>query len=262
MKSLQFFLLLLVGLCTLSGCNTKAKNLENQLALKNEQVQILNEQIQHMQLTNAGLLERMSELSVINQTEAKSIQSSLENINRQNGFIQDRTEKIHEKDFINFVLISNLKRSLVDINDEDIQIEVKGSAVYVSISDNLLFKTASSRVSTDAYGVLSKVAKVINDHNQVKVLIEGHTDNVPISNEKYADNWELSVLRATSVVKILQEQYNVEPARMTAAGRSYYVPKMTNNNSAGRSKNRRTEIIITPKLDQFFKLLEKPAIQD
>lgn len=254
----------LIGICSiivLSSCNNaKIKTLETQVVNKDEQIEQLASQLKHIQETNSGLLDRMADLSVINQTDARSIQSSLENINRQNTYIQDLTDKIHEKDSINFALVNNLKRSLIDINDEDIQVEVRGSAVYVSISDNLLFRTASSKVSQNAYDVLSKVATVINDHDQLNVLIEGHTDDVPISNEKYNDNWDLSVLRATSVARVLQNEYYVDPQRITAAGRASYVPKMNNNTTAGRSKNRRTEIIITPKLDQFFKLLESPEL--
>lgn len=261
MNMYRYISFLIVFLLSFSSCNIgKVKSLQIQLDEKNNQVEQLNSQLEHLQQTSASLLDRMSELSVINQTDAKSIQNSLENINRQNSFIQDLTEKIHEKDSINFVLVSNLKRSLIDVDDEDIQIEVKGSAVYVSISDNLLFKTASSKVSPQAYSALSKVATVINDHNQLNVLVEGHTDNVPINNDRYKDNWDLSVQRAASVVRILQEEYGVDPARLTAAGRSSYIPKMANVTSAGRSKNRRTEIIITPKLDQFFKLLESPDL--
>lgn len=259
MNMYQNISLIIVVLLLSTSCN---KALKSELAAKTEQVNQLNSQLEHLQNSNSSLLDRMSELSVINQTDAKSIQNSLENINRQNSFIQNLTEKIHQKDSINFVLVSNLKRSLIDIDDEDIQVEVRGSAVYVSISDNLLFRSASSKVSPQAYNALSKVAMVINDHNQLNVLVEGHTDNVPIGNERYKDNWDLSVLRATSVVRVLQEEFKVDPARLTAAGRSSYIPKMANVTSAGRSKNRRTEIIITPKLDQFFKLLEAPVLAD
>lgn len=236
------------------------KTLETQVVNKDEQIKQLSDQLEHIQQTNSGLLDRMADLSVINKTDAQSIQSSLVNINRQNAYIQDLTDKIHEKDSINFALVSNLKRSLLNMDDKDIQVEVRGSAVYVSISDNLLFRSASSKVSKNAYQVLAKVASVINDHEQLNVLVEGHTDDVPISNEKYTDNWDLSVLRATSVVRVLQEEYYVNPERITAAGRASYVPKNDNASSTDKSQNRRTEIIITPKLEQFFKLLESPEL--
>ena len=135
---------------------------------------------------------------------------------------------------------------------EDIQVEVKGSAVYVSISDNLLFSTASSKVSKEAYEVLGKVARIINDHDQVNVLVEGHTDNVPIANEKYSDNWDLSVLRATTIVKILVEEGKVDPKRVLAAGRGEFMPLNNDNTKEGRQQNRRTEIILTPKLIKYI----------
>ena len=145
-------------------------------------------------------------------------------------------------------------------DSKDIDIEVKGNAVYVSISDKMLFASASSRLNNSASSVLRKVARVILDNENVNVLVEGHTDSVPINTQKYQDNWDLSVLRATAVVRKLHEGFNIDPSRLTAAGRSFHIPKEDNETSTGRSYNRRTEIIITPKLDQFFKLLEAPTI--
>jgi len=130
----------------------------------------------------------------------------------------------------------------------------------VSISDQLLFQSGSSRISRKANVILQKVATVINDHDRVNVLVEGHTDNVPIGNEIYQDNWDLSVQRATSVIRVLQNEYYVDPTRLTAAGRSSYIPVSDNQTTVGRSKNRRTEIILTPKLDQFFDLLKAPDV--
>jgi len=238
----------------LSSCeNSKVELLETQVAQ-------LEDQLNHTQESNSSLLDRLSDLSVINKSEAKSIQSSLETLSAQNAYIQDLTDKIHEKDSINFALVNNLKRSLIEVDDEDIQIEVRGSAVYVSIADKLLFQSGSSQISRKANVILQKVATVINDHDRVNVLVEGHTDNVPINNNIYRDNWDLSVQRATSVVRILQQEYYVDPTRLTAAGRSSHIPVSENDSTIGRSKNRRTEIILTPKLDQFFDLLEAPDV--
>lgn len=254
-----YLLLILFGA---SACGKKVKTLERELALKEEQVEQLQEQIQHMQSTNAGLLDRMADLSIVNKSGAESIQKSLENITQQYSFIQDLTSKIQSKDSLNLALVMNLKRSLSDINDEDVQVEVKGGVVYVSISDKLLFRSGSSRITSDAEGVLAKLASVINDHDDLNVLVEGHTDDVPINNSCLEDNWDLSVKRATSVVRKLTGDYYVNPERLTAAGRSEFVPKVPNTSSEGRSTNRRTEIIITPKMDQFFKLLEAPPVAD
>jgi chemotaxis protein MotB len=260
-KQIIFYLLLLV-LGTTSCKGKKVKALETEVALKTEQVKQLEEQIKHMQSTNASLLDRMADLSIVNKSGAESIQRSLENITQQYSFIQDLTSKIQSKDSLNLALVMNLKRSLSNINDEDVQVEVKGGVVYVSISDKLLFRSGSSRISSAAEEVLAKLATVINDHDDLNVLVEGHTDDVPINNSCLEDNWDLSVKRATSVVRKLQQDYYVNPERLTAAGRSEFVPKAPNTDSEGRSTNRRTEIIITPKMDQFFKLLEMPEIAD
>lgn len=241
----------------LSACQPgKVKTLEASLESKTEQLALLQQQLGYEQATNTSLLQTLSDLSVINKSDAQSIQASLESLNKQNEYIRDLTDKIHEKDSINFALVSNLKRSLIDVDDEDIHVEVRGSAVYVSIADKMLFSTASSRISERAYSILEKVARVINDHADLDIMIEGHTDNVPISNQQYLDNWDLSVSRATAVTRILQERFKVDPSRMTAAGRASYRPRNDNATQYDRSANRRTEIIITPKLDQFFKLLE------
>lgn len=254
-----FALLLFTG----TACkNKKVEAMERELELKTEQVAQLEEQLDHIQRTNASLLDRMSDLSVVNKAGAESIQRSLESISQQYSFIQDLTTKIQSKDSLNLALVMNLKRSLSNIDDEDVQIEVKGGMVYVSISDKLLFRSGSSRITSEARDVLAKLASVINDHDEMNVLVEGHTDDVPITNSCVQDNWDLSVKRATSVVRVLQEDYYVNPERLTAAGRSEFVPKAPNTTSSGRSINRRTEIIITPKLDQFFKLLEMPPVAD
>lgn len=263
MRKLLNTLLLFALVGFLMSCNKKKiEGLEQALALKTEQVEQLEEQLSHLQGTNTSLLDRMSDLSVVNKAGAESIQKSLESIGQQYSFIQDLTTKIQAKDSLNLALVMNLKRSLSNINDEDVQVEVKGGVVYVSISDKLLFDPGSSRVNNAALDVLAKLASVINDHDDLNVLVEGHTDDVPISNSCVKDNWDLSVKRATSVVRILQKDFYVAPERLTAAGRSEYIPKAENASTDGRSVNRRTEIIITPKLDQFFKLLEMPDLKN
>ncbi|MEZ4885571.1 MAG: OmpA family protein [Chitinophagales bacterium] len=228
--------------------------------LKNEQSKNkgLGEQLEYMKTTNANLLDRMSDLSIISKTGAESIKKSLEAIDQQSEYIKDLNKNINRKDSTNLALVMNLKRSLGGINDEDVTIEVKKGVVYVSLSDKMLFNSGSSNVLPRAHEVLSKIAKVVNDHRQLDILVEGHTDNVPISNSCVTDNWDLSVKRATAVVRILQNQYNVAPSRMTAGGRSEYSPKTSNDSASSRSINRRTEIIILPKLDEFFELNTLP----
>jgi chemotaxis protein MotB len=201
----------------------------------------------------------MSSLQVISKASSESIKKSLEAINDQSSYIKDLTKTMQYKDSVNLALAMNLKKSLQDFNDSDVTIEVKKGVVYISLSDNLLFKTASAVINTKAEAVLSKIASILNDQKDLDILIEGHTDNVPMSSECVTDNWDLSAKRATAVVRTLQNKYKVAPERMTAGGRSEFVPKAENSTSAGRAQNRRTEILILPKLDQFFKLNEAPG---
>ena len=215
--------------------------------------------MEYFKSTNTDLLARLSDLSVVSKSGAESIKKSLEALNEQNKYIKDLTSSIQRKDSINLVLVMNLKRSLDNFEDEDINIEVKKGVVYVSISDKMLFRSGSYNISSRAEEVIGKIAKIINDHKELDILVEGHTDNVPISTECMVDNWDLSVKRATSIVRLMQTKFSVQPIRMTAGGRSEYLPKTTNATTEGRAVNRRTEIIILPKLDQFFELLEPPT---
>lgn len=255
----------LLFLCSLillmSACNGPQKKLlEKQLSEKSDQIDQLEEQLAHLQVSNESLLDRMEDLSIINKSDAESIRGSITTLNKQFDYIDQLSNEIERKDSINEMLAQNLKRSLYDIDDSDVEIIVKGSAVMVSLSDKMLFRTASAQVNQKAYDVLQKVAQIINDNEDVDILIEGHTDNVPIANNQHKDNWDLSVNRATAVARVLQTTFDVDPAKMTAAGRAEYIPKTDNESKRGRSQNRRTEIIITPKLDQFFKLLESPEL--
>ncbi len=216
----------------------------------------LENELNYVRTTNTNLLDRLSDLSVVSKTGAESIKKSLEAINDQNRYIKDLNDSANKKDSINLALVTNLKRSLENINDEDVTVEVKKGVVYVSLSDKMLFKSGSYEINPRADEVLSKIARVVNDHRELDILVEGHTDNVPINTGCMKDNWDLSVMRATAVVRSLQTKYGVQPSRMTAGGRSEYVNKTDNASADGRRINRRTEIIILPKLDQFFKLSE------
>ena len=237
--------------------------LKTQLVNRDGQVSQYEAQIGNLQTTNSNLLNRMEDLSIIGKTGAESINKSLDNISKQYDFIENLSTKVQSKDSLNLALVMNIKRSLVDINDEDVQVEVKGGVVYVSISDKLLYESGSSKINKAAEEVIGKIATVVNDHEELNILVEGHTDDVPMAGTScVADNWDLSVKRATSVVRLLQTEYFVSPERLTAPGRSEFLPKAVNTTPEGRSANRRTEIIITPKLDQFFQLLESPLIAD
>lgn len=255
-----------------AGLEGRVGNLQSSLKLKEQQLAVtqsevtnernrsssLQEQVNYLQQSNKTLLDRLSDLSVVSKTGAESIKKSLETLSKQGDYIQDLNESIQKKDSVNLALVMNLKRSLADVNDEDVTVEVKKGVVYISLSDKMLFRSGSSVINARAGEILGKIAKVANDHNELDILVEGHTDNVPIRTSCLQDNWDLSAKRATAVVRTLQTRYGVAPSRMTAGGRSFYVPKATNETAQGRSINRRTEIIILPKLDQFFQLLEAP----
>ena len=250
------------AVASLNDCDQRTADLRTQLSAKDtdlqgkdKQVTDLQGQIDYLKKTNTNLLDRMSDLSIVSKSGAESIKKSLETLNEQTKYTNNLNSSIQRKDSMNLALVMSLKRSLDDINDQDVQVEVKKGVVYVSISDKLLFKSGSYDITPKAETVLGKVAKVVNDHKDLDILVEGHTDIVPISTAAIKDNWDLSALRATSVVRTLQGKFGVLPERMTAGGRSEFAPKDDNTTAVGRQQNRRTEIIITPKLDQFFNLM-------
>ncbi|WP_139421963.1 OmpA family protein [Chryseobacterium mulctrae] len=178
-------------------------------------------------------------------------------INASNSYIKQLISANAKNDSLNLALSNKLKRSLDNVTDQDVQVKVLKGVVMISLSDKLLYKTGDYNVLPAAQEVLGKVAKVINDYDKYSVLIEGNTDNAPLSSANLPrDNWDLSALRGTAIAKILQTQFGVDPARITAGGRSEYNPKATNMSISGRSENRRTEIIIMPKLDEFMKLMD------
>lgn len=229
----------------------KRAQLQTDLDAANKQIAMLKE-------NNNTMVNQLKDLSVISSSQAESIKKSLENIGSKDTYIQDLQRAMARKDSLNMALVMNLKGALNDINDQDIEIKVEKSAVFISISDKLLFKSGSYEVSNRASEVLGKVAQVLNNKPDIEFLVEGHTDNVPIKNACIQDNWDLSTKRATAVVRILQNQFHIDPKRMTAGGRADYIPVADNTSDAGKAANRRTRIVILPQLDQFFKLLETP----
>lgn len=241
---------------SLTTANDQLRARDADLSSERNRSKSLEEQLEYMKATNTTLLARLSDLSVVSKASAESIKKSLDAIDGQSKYIQGLTSSIQQKDSMNLALVMNLKQSLDNINDEDVTVEVKKGVVYISLSDKMLFRSGSAVITSAAENVLSKIAKILNDQKDLDILVEGHTDNVPIATDCFADNWDLSAKRATSVVRTLHKKYNVSPERMTAGGRSEYVPLVENTSSAGKSKNRRTEIIILPKLDQFFQMME------
>lgn len=216
----------------------------------------LNKQVDYLKQNNNTVLNQLKDLSVVTGAQAESIKKSLDNIGAKDMYIRDLQGSIARKDSLNMALVMNLKGAIGNLDDKDINIKVDKGVVYVDISDKLLFKSASYDVTDRAKEVLGKVAKVLNNQPDIEFMVEGHTDSLPIRTAGIQDNWDLSVKRATTIVRILQDTYGVDPKRMTAAGRSQYLPLADNTSVEGRAANRRTRIVILPQLDQFFKLLE------
>ena len=237
----------------------KAEYARNKSLLENE-IANLKKQNDFLKENNTQALKQLQDLSVISTSQAESIRKSLENIGAKDAYIQDLQGAIARKDSLNMALVMNLKGAIGNIADEDINIKVDKGVVYIDISDKLLFRSGSYVVTDKAKEVLGKVATVLKNQPDIEFMVEGHTDNVPFSRGVLTDNWDLSVKRATSIVRILQEEYQIPPSHMSASGRSEYIPVTTNDTTEGRAANRRTRIVILPQLDQFFKLLEKKTM--
>jgi chemotaxis protein MotB len=206
----------------------------------------------------ARSIKQVENLTVLTQSSSDNIKEVIAQLSEKDKYINGIRSAMTQKDSINLALAFHLKKELAaGIQDEDIQIEIEKTVVYISIADKMLFKSGSAVVSERAIEVLGKVATVVNSKPEMEVQVEGYTDNVSINTDCMKDNWDLSVARATSVVRVLQGEFNVDPGRLIAAGRSEYVPLETNDTPQGRSINRRTRIVILPKLDQFFDILEQ-----
>lgn len=186
-----------------------------------------------------------------------NISKLVDEINASNRYIKELVAAKSRSDSLNMVLTTNLTRSLSGDELRDVNVKVLKGVVYISLADNMLFKSGSYQISPRAMDILSKIAKIIKDYRDYDVLVEGNTDNVPISRPNIRNNWDLSALRASSVVQVLQDDFGVDPSRLTAGGRGEYNPIASNDTAEGRQLNRRTQIIITPKLDQFLDLIDK-----
>lgn len=228
----------------------------NQKDKAKDKVTDLEEEVAYLKSVNFKLLENTGDLATLSAKEAENLERSLESIREKDLQIKTMRDAINKKDSVTLALVTSLKSSLGDINDPDIEVNVEKGVVFISISDKLLFKSGSFDVSQEARAVLAKVAKVVNDKPDMEFLVEGHTDDVPVSKAGIIDNWDLSVKRATAVVRVLQNEFSVAPEQMTAAGKSYYAPIADNDTPANRSKNRRTRIVVLPKIDQFYKMIE------
>ena len=208
-----------------------------------------------MKKTNSDLIQSSKDLTILTTKGATNLEKSLESLQERDLKITRLQDAITKKDSVTLALVTSLKKE-VGINDPDIQINVEKGVVFISIADKLLFKSGSYTVTTKANEVLAKVATVVNGKPDFECMVEGHTDNVPYKNGVLLDNWDLSVKRSTAVVRKL-ESLGVTPDRLIAAGRSHYVPLVTNDTRENRSKNRRTRIVVLPKIDQFYDMIEK-----
>jgi chemotaxis protein MotB len=260
-KSQDDYAQLLTRYTTLEGsltdCNNQKSVLEKEKADLNKRVTDLNQEIERIKQNYTQAIMQLENLSVISKQQAESIKQSLQNIGAKDAYIQTLQQQMAYKDSLNMVLVMNLKGAIGNINYEDINIKVDKGVVYIDISDKLLFKSGSYTITDRAKEVLGKVALVLKNQPDIEFMVEGHTDNVPYrGNASLVDNWDLSVKRATTVVRLLQKEYGLDPAKMAAAGRSEYRPLGSNDSNEGKAVNRRTRIVILPELDQFFKLLE------
>ena len=272
MKILKIFAVGAIAL-TLTSCVSKkqydALNLNYKQCIENAGER--QRQIQDLQAANAGLTSENNLLRDQNGALKSSLDACLSNtgkssanidkligeINSSNDYIKRLISTNAKNDSLNLALSNKLKRSLDNVADADVNVKVLKGVVMISLSDKMLYKSGDYNILPAAQEVLGKVAKVINDYDTYSVLIEGNTDNVPLASANLPkDNWDLSALRATSMAKVLQTQFGVNPSRITAGGRSEYNPKTTNASVSGRAENRRTEIIIMPKLDEFMKLMD------
>jgi len=241
----------------LIDCETAVSDADKRKKVYDKEIEDLNRQITFLKENNTAVLGQLKDLSVITNSQAESIKKSLDNIGAKDSYIQTIQQATARKDSLNLSLVMNLKGVLGNLNDKDVEIKVDKGIVMISLSDKMLYKSGSYEISESAGTVLAKVAQVLNSQPDLDILIEGHTDNVPISKPGIKDNWDLSALRATSVARALQTRYGIDPKRITAGGKSEFSPLTTNDTAENRSINRRTRIIIMPQLDQFFKLLER-----
>ena len=241
----------------LNACETARANHLKQIDDLNKQLADLNKERSYLRENNTLALTQLENLSVISSSQAESIRKSMENLGMKDAYIQGLQTSLAQKDSLNLALVMNLKGAIGNMEDKDINIKVDKGVVFIDISDKLLFKSGSYVVTDQAKEVLGKVAKVLKNQPNMEFMVEGHTDNVPFKKGDLVDNWDLSVKRSTTIVRLLQTQYGLDPSSIIAAGRSEYQPLSANTSTEGKAANRRTRIVILPQLDQFFKLLEK-----
>jgi chemotaxis protein MotB len=240
-----------------NATSDKLSNTKMELAAMTAERNAQAQQLAELKADKNNLAKQVGDLTAMSATNAENMEKTLESINEKDITITRLQDAVNRKDSVTFALVNSLKGALGDLNDEDVQISVEKGVVYVNLSDKLMFRPGSAYVSKDAKAVLGKVAKIMQAKPTLEILVEGHTDTDPIATECISDNWELSARRATNIVRVLQNDFEIAPERMTAAGRGEYVPVATNETREGRAANRRTRIVVLPKLDEFNKLIEE-----
>ena len=280
MKKSVLMMILLAGLLLVSSCasnkeleeckqrnlgmlqsykelNTSYQESKEQLAAANVRVSSLEEQLAQAKAAYERLQQSLDK-SLVNTNQSNiSIEKLVDQINESNQYIRHLTDLKSKSDSLNLALTNKLTRSLSKEELKDVDVQVLKGVVYISLADNMLYKSGSYEINDRAAETLSKIAKIIDDYEDYDVLIEGNTDNVPIYRENIRNNWDLSCLRASSVVQALQNNYGVNPKRLTAGGRGEYNPLVSNDTATGKQRNRRTQIIITPKLEEFLELIDE-----
>lgn len=263
----------IVGFLVTTSCGTKkkiaeleAKNKECQDLLNSTTVKLnlcltekesMSSQIDFLKKNNSELINNMGNMTTLTAQGATNIEKALETIKEKDLKITRMQDALTKKDSVTLALVTSLKSS-VGISDPDIEVNVEKGVVFISIADKLLFKSGSYLVSEKAKEVLAKVAKVVKDKPTFECMVEGHTDNVPFTgNAVLLDNWDLSVKRSTAIIRVLTKELKVNPAQLIAAGRADYIPLVENNTADNRAKNRRTRIVVLPKIDEFYDMIEK-----
>ncbi|TDI72125.1 MAG: hypothetical protein E2O86_00640 [Bacteroidetes bacterium] len=239
----------------LNTATVKLNSCEADRAAANARAASLEERLEDLRATNKNLIESSKSMTILTQTGASNLEKSLESMREKDLKINRLQDALNKKDSVTLALVTSLK-SVVGMDDPDIEINVEKGVVYISLSDKVLFKSGSYNVTTRAKEILGKVAKVIANKPNFEAMVEGHTDDRPFKSGVLIDNWDLSVKRATAIVRLLQE-LGIEPERLIASGRSHYVPLVENNTAENRSINRRTRILILPKIDQFYEMIEQ-----
>jgi chemotaxis protein MotB len=245
-----------------SAVTRENEQCKNDLGAANVKIAGLQDQINAERKNLQSLQSALDKCLTSTSQGNVNISKLVDEINASNKYIQQLVNSKNKSDSLNMVLTNNLTRSLSREEMQDVDVQVLKGVVYISLSDNMLYKSGSYEISDKASETLSKIAKIITDYKDFEVLIEGNTDNVPITKPNIRNNWDLSALRASSVVQALQTNFGVDPKRLTAGGRGEYNPIASNATEDGKMKNRRTQIIITPKLDQFMELIDKAPETD